>query len=87
MNKSSTLSNQRLRVVVANGLIMALYVAVTVLVAPVASVAIQFLAELYCTIYFLVWEFWTSSLVEAKPCLHCQQRRYCRRKFRMSLSV
>lgn len=42
MDKSSTLSNQRLRVVVANGLIMALYVAVTVLVAPVASVAIQF---------------------------------------------
>lgn len=42
MDKSSTLSNQRLRVVVANGLIMALYVAVTVLVAPVASGAIQF---------------------------------------------
>ena len=107
MDKSSTLSNQRLRVVVANGLIMALYVAVTVLVAPVASGAIQFRVseglnhlvvfnrKLMWGVFggvvlynlFLVWEFWTSSLVEAKPCLHCQQRRYCKRKFRMSLSV
>ncbi|MFB8531697.1 QueT transporter family protein [Enterococcus casseliflavus] len=42
MEKSTNLTNQRLRVVAANGIIMALYVAVTVLVAPVASGAIQF---------------------------------------------
>jgi uncharacterized membrane protein len=42
MDNSSTLSNQRLRVIVANGLIMALYIALSVLVAPVASGAIQF---------------------------------------------
>ena len=42
MEKSTNLTNQRLRVVAAYGIIMALYVAVTVLVAPVASGAIQF---------------------------------------------
>lgn len=42
MEKSTNLTNQRLRVVAANGIIMALYVAVTVLVSPVASGAIQF---------------------------------------------
>ncbi len=42
MEKSTNLTNQRLRVVAANGIIMALYIAVTVLVAPVASGAIQF---------------------------------------------
>lgn len=42
MQKSANAHNQRVRTITANGLIMALYVAVTVLVAPFASNAIQF---------------------------------------------
>jgi len=42
MEKSRSFSNQRVRVVVANGVIMAVYIALSIVVSPFASGAIQF---------------------------------------------
>ncbi len=61
-----TKSRQRLSVIVVNGIIMALYLALTILVAPVSSGPIQFrisesLNHLVVFNRKLLWEFWAGS--------------------------